>query len=136
MCMMGWDTRAKPHIHVVFIPACTGAARGANANWFTPKEYNSRMHDISGAGAITLSMISCNSVYRGFDIDEVAPLLLCTCGTTIYTFDDMELCLKEFSLETTSIRSNDPLPFTMQCVLLAVTKRQGDPWSAISCTAN
>ena len=121
---------------MVFIPARTGAARGANANWFTPKEYNSRMHDISGAGAITLSMISCNSVYRGFDIDEVAPLLLCTCGTTIYTFDDMELCLKEFSLETTSIRSNDPLPFTMQCVLLAVTKRQGDPWSAISCTAN
>ena len=102
----------------------------------TPKEYNARMHDISGAGATALSMIPCNSVYRGFDIDEVDPLLLGTCGTTINTVDDMELCLKGFSLDQTSVSLNDPLPFSMQGMLLAVAKRRGDPWSVISGTAN
>ncbi|NQW01196.1 MAG: methylmalonyl-CoA mutase [Rhodospirillales bacterium] len=102
----------------------------------TPKEYNARMHEIAGAGATALSMIPCNSVYRGYDIDEVDPLLLGTCGTTINTIDDMDQCLKGFPIDRTSISLNDPLPFTLQGMLLGVAKRRGVPWASLSGTSN
>ena len=37
----------------------------------TPGIYNKRMRELLAAGVDALSMIPCNSVYRGFDIDEV-----------------------------------------------------------------
>ena len=56
----------------------------------TPEEYNARMRKIIDAGATALSIIPCNSVYRGFDIDEIDPVtrlmiwisLLMTCRST------------------------------------------------------
>ena len=41
----------------------------------TPQQYNERMRKIVEAGASALSVIPCNSVYRGYDIDEVDPIL-------------------------------------------------------------
>ena len=45
----------------------------------TPADYNARLHEILGRGASAVSLIPCNSVYRGYDCDEVPPELL---GTT------------------------------------------------------
>jgi methylmalonyl-CoA mutase, N-terminal domain len=102
----------------------------------TPKEYNERMREIVGAGATALSMIPCNSVYRGYDIDEVDPVLLGTCGTTINTVDDMAVCLDGISQAEMSVSLNDPLPFTLLALALTNAKRQGVPLSAISGTSN
>ncbi len=102
----------------------------------TPREYNERMREIVSAGATALSMIPCNSVYRGYDIDEVDPLLLGTCGTTINTVDDMSVCLDGISQEDMSVSLNDPLPFTLLALSLANAKRRNVPLSAISGTSN
>jgi len=102
----------------------------------TPQEYNERMRDIVKEGATALSMIPCNSVYRGFDVDEVDPVLLGTCGTTINSVDDMARCLEGVPIDRMSVALNDPLPFTLLAFLLAVADRRGVPWSAITGTSN
>jgi len=79
----------------------------------TPTEYNARMREIVDAGATALSLIPCNSVYRGFDIDEVDSVLLGTCGTTVNTSEDMRICLDGVPIERTSVALNDPSPFTL-----------------------
>ena len=55
----------------------------------TPEDYNARMRRIVDSGATALSMIPCNSVYRGYDIDEVDIEIVGTCGTTINTVGDV-----------------------------------------------
>jgi len=102
----------------------------------TPREYNERMRGMVKAGTTALSMIPCNSVYRGYDIDEVDPLLLGTCGTTINTVDDMAACLDGVSLADMSVSLNDPLPFTLLAFVLATARRQGVPIAAVSGTSN
>ena len=102
----------------------------------TPEEYNVRMRKIVDAGATALSVIPCNSVYRGYDIDEVDPLLLGTCGTTINTTDDMDICLDGVPIEKTSIALNDPSPFTLLAFLLAVANRRSIPWDQVRGTSN
>ena len=102
----------------------------------TPKQYNERMRKIVAAGATALSMIPCNSVYRGYDIDQVDPLLLGTCGTTINTVDDMETCLNGVPIEGMSIALNDPSPFTLLAFLLATAKRRNVPWDQVTGTSN
>jgi len=102
----------------------------------TPKQYNERMRKIVAAGATALSVIPCNSVYRGYDIDQVDPLLLGTCGTTINTVDDMETCLDGVPIEGMSIALNDPSPFTLLAFLLATAKRRKVSWDQITGTSN
>ncbi len=102
----------------------------------TPKQYNERMRKIVAAGATALSVIPCNSVYRGYDIDQVDPLLLGTCGTTINTVDDMETCLDGVPIEGMSIALNDPSPFTLLAFLLATAKRRNVSWNQITGTSN
>ena len=102
----------------------------------TPKQYNERMRKIVAAGATALSVIPCNSVYRGYDVDQVDPLLLGTCGTTINTVDDMETCLDGVPIEGMSIALNDPSPFTLLAFLLATAKRRKVSWDQITGTSN
>ena len=102
----------------------------------TPKQYNERMRKIVAAGATALSVIPCNSVYRGYDIDQVDPLLLGTCGTTINTVDDMETCLDGVPIEGMSIALNDPSPFTLLAFLLATAKRRNVSWGQVTGTSN
>ncbi len=101
-----------------------------------PHEYNQRLHTIVQAGATALSLIPCNSVYRGYDIDEVDPLLLGTCGVTLNTIDDMDRCLDGFDLGQMSISQNDPSPFTLLAFMLGVAKRRGVPFAALRGTSN
>ncbi len=102
----------------------------------TPKDYNARMRRIVDTGATALSMIPCNSVYRGYDIDEVDPEILGTCGTTINTVEDMDVCLAGVPIERMSVALNDPSPFTLLAFLLVIAKRRGIGWDGISGTSN
>src|SRR4051812_26339639 len=42
----------------------------------TPPDYNARLLDLIARGASAVSLIPCNSVYRGYDMDEVHAELL------------------------------------------------------------
>jgi methylmalonyl-CoA mutase, N-terminal domain len=102
----------------------------------TPEQYNERMRKIVDQGATALSVIPCNSVYRGYDIDEIDPVLLGTCGTTINTVDDLDICLDGVPIDTTSIGLNDPSPFTLLAFYLAVANRRGVSWDKLTGTSN
>lgn len=102
----------------------------------TPEDYNARLRSILAAGGTAVSLIPCNSVYRGYDADEVDFELLGTCGATVNTVEDMDICLRDVPIGEISTALNDPLPFTLLALLLAVAERRGVPWSRISGTSN
>ena len=102
----------------------------------TPEDYNERLQKLLDAGNTAISLIPCNSVYRGYDIDEVDPKLLGTCGVTVNTVDDMDLCFKNVDLKSLSTAMNDPLPFTLLALMLAVAKSRGIDWKYVSGTSN
>jgi methylmalonyl-CoA mutase N-terminal domain/subunit len=101
-----------------------------------PEDYNQRLRLILQAGGSAISLIPCNSVYRGYDVDEVDPLLLGTCGTMVNSIDDMDVCLRDIPIDHISIALNDPLPFTLLALLLSVARRRRISWSKITGTSN
>lgn len=101
-----------------------------------PEDFNGRIKKILKSGASALSIIPCNSVYRGIDADEVEPELLGTCGTVINTVEDMDISLADIPVGEISIGLNDPNPFTMLAQLLVVAERRGVPWDKITGTSN
>ncbi len=102
----------------------------------TPEDYNTRSREILAAGASAMSLIPCNSVYRGYDADEVDPLLLGTCGTVVNTIDDMDVCMAGIGIDRVSIGLNDPSPFTLLAFMLGVARRRGIGWDRIVGTSN
>jgi methylmalonyl-CoA mutase N-terminal domain/subunit len=102
----------------------------------TPADYNARLRDILDQGATAVSLIPCNSVFRGYDMDEVHEELLGTCGTVVNTAEHMERALEGVDLARTSCALNDPSPFTLLAFLLATAKRRGVDWRAVSGTSN
>ena len=104
--------------------------------WGTPADYNQRLQQILAHGATALSLIPCNSVYRGYDADEVPPELLGTCGAVINSVEDMDIALTDVPLDRISCALNDPSPFTLLALLLVVAKRRQIPWAKITGTSN
>ena len=102
----------------------------------TPEDYNKRVRVILDAGATAISLLPCNSGFRGVDCDEVDPVLLGTCGTVINTTDHMDRALDGVPLSNISTAMNDPSPFTLLAFTLAVAKRRGIPWTSITGTSN
>jgi methylmalonyl-CoA mutase, N-terminal domain len=102
----------------------------------TPEDYNDRLKTVLASGGTAISLIPCNSVYRGFDVDEVDPLLLGTCGSTVNTLEDMDICFRDVALDEVSTALNDPSPFTLLALLLALAEKRGIPWSKITGTSN
>ena len=102
----------------------------------TPAAYNARLRDILDQGATAVSLIPCNSVFRGYDMDEVDEELLGTCGVVVDSADHMATCLEGVDLSTTSCAMNDPSPFTLLAFMLAAARRQGVDWRSISGTSN
>ncbi len=94
------------------------------------------MKTLLEAGTSAISLIPCNSVYRGVDADTVDPLLLGTCGTVINTPQDFADALDGIPIERLSIGLNDPLPFTLLAQLLVEARRRGVPWTALRGTSN
>ena len=85
--------------------------------------------DDRGQGATAVSLIPCNSVFRGFDCDEVHRGLLGTCGTVLNTVEDMDAALAGVPLGAHLRAMNDPSPFTLLAFMLGVAKRRGVPWT-------
>ena len=102
----------------------------------TPPDYNARLLKLLEAGNNAISLIPCNSVYRGYDIDEVDPKLLGTCGVMVNTVDDMDRCFQGVDIKSLSTAMNDPLPFTLLALILAVAKRRNVDWVHVSGTSN
>ncbi|MGH8676581.1 MAG: methylmalonyl-CoA mutase family protein, partial [Burkholderiales bacterium] len=102
----------------------------------TPEDYNARLKDLLAQGASAISLIPCNSVYRGYDADEVPVELLGTCGTVVNTVEDMDRAFADVPFERISCGMNDPSPFTLFALLLAVAKRRGIPWTRLTGTSN
>jgi methylmalonyl-CoA mutase N-terminal domain/subunit len=102
----------------------------------TPADYNARLLELIAQGATAVSLIPCNSVFRGYDMDEVHEELLGTCGAVINTWEHLDRALEGIDLARTSTAMNDPSPFTLYAFLLAVAKKRGVPWQSITGTAN
>ncbi|MCE7878961.1 MAG: methylmalonyl-CoA mutase, partial [Betaproteobacteria bacterium PRO3] len=102
----------------------------------TPGAYNARLRDILDQGATAVSLIPCNSVFRGYDMDEVDAELLGTCGVVANSAGHMATCLDGVDLATTSCAMNDPTPFTLLAFMLAVAKRRGVDPRSITGTSN
>src|SRR5262249_6195537 len=102
----------------------------------TPEEHNARVRRLLDAGVTAISLIPCNSIYRGYDVDEVDAELLGTCGVTVNTLEDMEICFRDIDIGSISTAVNDPSPFTLLALLLAVAHRRGVPWTKVSGTSN
>jgi methylmalonyl-CoA mutase, N-terminal domain len=102
----------------------------------TPAEYNERLMGVLAQGATAVSLIPCNSVFRGYDMDESHIELLGTCGTVVNTADHMDRALQGVDLARTSCAMNDPSPFTLLAFMLATARRRGTDWRQISGTSN
>ena len=102
----------------------------------TPADYNARLLELIAQGASAVSLIPCNSVFRGYDMDEVHEELLGTCGAVINTWEHLDRALDGVDLSRTSTALNDPSPFTLFAFLLVVAKKRGVAWNAITGTAN
>jgi methylmalonyl-CoA mutase, N-terminal domain len=101
-----------------------------------PEDYNARLKTILAHGGSAVSLIPCNSVYRGFDADAVPPEILGTCGAIVNTVEDMQICLDGIPIGEISTALNDPSPFTLLALELAVAKRRGIAWERIAGTSN
>lgn len=102
----------------------------------TPEDYNARLLVVLAQGATAISLIPCNSVFRGVDMDASHIELLGTCGTVVNTTDHMDRALQGVDLAHTSCAMNDPSPFTLLAFMLAAAKRRGTDWRSISGTSN
>jgi methylmalonyl-CoA mutase N-terminal domain/subunit len=102
----------------------------------TPQDYNARVKSMLASGSNAVSLIPCNSVFRGVDCDEVSPSLLGTCGTVVNTVGHMNSCLDGVAIEEISTALNDPSPFTLLAFLLGTATERGVPWSSITGTSN
>jgi len=102
----------------------------------TPDDFNARLRAVLAQGATAISLIPCNSVFRGFDMDQSHFELLGTCGTVVNSAEHMDRALAGVDLARTSCAMNDPSPFTLLAFLLAVANKRGVDWRSITGTSN
>jgi len=102
----------------------------------TPDDYNERLLGLLDRGATAVSLIPCNSVYRGLDMDSVEPELLGTCGVVVNNADHMDRCLAGVDIARVSCAMNDPSPFTLLAFMLVAAERRGIDWKQITGTSN
>jgi methylmalonyl-CoA mutase N-terminal domain/subunit len=102
----------------------------------TPADYNRRVLGLLDRGTTAVSLIPCNSVYRGFDGDSVEPELLGTCGVVVNNVEHMDRCLQGVDVGRISCALNDPSPFTLLAFMLVAAERRGTDWKDITGTSN
>jgi methylmalonyl-CoA mutase N-terminal domain/subunit len=102
----------------------------------TPDDYNTRLLEIMARGATAVSLIPCNSVYRGYDMSSVEPELLGTCGVVVNNAEHMARCLEGVDVGEISCAMNDPSPFTLLAFMLVTAERRGIDWNKITGTSN
>ncbi|MBA3598285.1 MAG: acyl-CoA mutase large subunit family protein [Methylibium sp.] len=102
----------------------------------TPADYNARLLGLIDHGATAVSLIPCNSVYRGYDMSSVDAELLGTCGVVINNTEHMQRSLQGVDVGEVSCAMNDPSPFTLLAFMLIAAERQGTDWKCITGTSN
>jgi methylmalonyl-CoA mutase N-terminal domain/subunit len=102
----------------------------------TPADYNERLLGLLDGGATAVSLIPCNSVYRGYDMSSVEPELLGTCGVVVNNVEHMDRCLRDVDVGRISCALNDPSPFTLLAFMLVAAERRGIDWKDITGTSN
>jgi len=102
----------------------------------TPESFNERQLALISAGQTAVNLTTCNSTYRGLDIDQVPEALVGTCGTPINCQEDVRIAFRDMRLSDVSFGLNDPTPFTIAARLLVLAEERGEPWSAIRGTSN
>ena len=102
----------------------------------TPVDYNARLLELMRNGTTAVSLIPCNSVYRGYDMDAVDVELLGTCGVVINNVEQMERSLEGVDVGRISCAMNDPSPFTLLAFMLIAAERRGTRWDSITGTSN
>ena len=102
----------------------------------TPQDYNKRVRKLLDAGSNAISLIPCNSGFRGLDCDQVPFPLLGTCGTVVNTTDHMDAALDGIPIDRISTSMNDPSPFTLLAFVLATARRRGISWDKVTGTSN
>ncbi|MBI4291405.1 MAG: acyl-CoA mutase large subunit family protein [Betaproteobacteria bacterium] len=102
----------------------------------TPEDYNERLRELLAQGANAISLLPCNSVFRGYDMDEVHEELLGTCGVVVNSWQHLDRALEGVDLARISTGLNDPSPFTLLAFLLAVAKKRGVGPDKLTGTAN
>lgn len=102
----------------------------------TPEEYNARLREVLAQGATAISLLPCNSVFRGYDMDESHIELLGTCGTVINNWEHMDAALQGVDFARTSCAQNDPTPFTLLAFMLVAARRRGTDWRQVTGTSN
>ncbi|WP_374967140.1 methylmalonyl-CoA mutase [Lysinibacillus sp. RS5] len=102
----------------------------------TPERFNQRQRELIRAGSNAVSIIFCNSFYRGYDADMVDSLLVGTCGTPINTMEDMRIAFDQIAIEDISVGLNDPIGFTGLAMLLVLAEERNIPYSKITGTSN
>ncbi len=102
----------------------------------TPEDYNARLTELLAHGTTAVSLIPCNSVFRGYDMDESPFDLLGTCGAVVNTWQHLDTALRGVDLAAVSAAMNDPSPFTLFAFLLVVAKKRGVDWAQLTGTSN
>ena len=102
----------------------------------TPADYNARLLALMASGTSAVSLIPCNSVYRGYDMDTVDAELLGTCGVVINNVEHMQRSLEGVDVGTVSCAMNDPSPFTLLAFMMIDAERRGIDWRRIAGTSN
>ena len=102
----------------------------------SPEAFNERQRQLIAAGTTAISLIVCNSTYRGHDVDEVPIQLVGTCGTPINCLEDAAISFAELPIGELSVALNDPSPFTVAAMLLVHAERTGVDWADIRGTSN
>ncbi len=102
----------------------------------TPADYNERVRTLLDLGADAISLLPCNSGFRGVDCDEVPLPLLGTCGTVVNNVDHMDTALEGVPVDQISTAMNDPSPFTLLAFVLCVARRRGVDWRRVRGTSN
>ncbi|MCC5858252.1 MAG: acyl-CoA mutase large subunit family protein [Ectothiorhodospiraceae bacterium] len=100
-----------------------------------PEDYNKRMHHLYELGLTGLYVSPCNSHMRGYDPDQVEPVLLGTCGTLIATKEDMDLCLDGLPIDRESVALGDTAPYTLSALMFNVAKDRGIAWRTLAGTS-
>jgi methylmalonyl-CoA mutase N-terminal domain/subunit len=102
----------------------------------SPEAFNRRQRSALESGSSAVNLIPCNSGFRGYDMDQVEPEILGTCGTLVNTVEDMGICLDGIPIDEVSVGLNDPTPFTFAAFVLCQAERQGQDWRTLAGTSN
>jgi len=102
----------------------------------TPQVFNERQREMLREGQTGINFIPCNTYMRGYDSDTVEPELVGRCGTAIDIFQDIGVALEGIPQDQVSVAWNDPGPFILVAMYIALAQKRGVPVEVLRGTSN